>query len=328
MKKLFSILLYLVFAGTARSAAQDQAALGEVSQFALIDQKGTLVQKKDLLGKVWVANFIFTRCEGPCPVLTSRLAALQDKIPSDALMVSFSVDPEFDSPPVLDYYAKDHGAKSDRWLFLTGSPKGVSQLLANGFRLAFDAGDAENPGTTLIHSTKFVIVDANGKIRRYVDGENPEDVRKIPLAMKQLTLERDAPWAVKLPLVNAGLNFTSAVLLLLGYQLIRARKVTGHRICMGGAFLVSIIFLISYVAYHHAAGSVGYGGEGWIRKVYFAILISHSLLAALIVPLASTTLYFAMKNNFDRHKKIARWTLPIWLYVSVTGVVIYAMLYR
>lgn len=134
-------------------------------------------------------------------------------------------------------------------------------------------------------------------------------------------------WVDRLPAVNAALNASGAVLLILGYLLIRARRVTAHKICMGSAFAVSTLFLICYLVYHYHAGSVPYRGTGWIRPVYFAILISHIILAAAILPLALLTLYRALRDQLDRHVRIARWTLPIWLYVSVTGVVIYWMLY-
>jgi putative membrane protein len=131
-----------------------------------------------------------------------------------------------------------------------------------------------------------------------------------------------------LPLVNAWLNGASALLLMVGYWFIRQRKVTAHKICMLSAFGVSSCFLASYVIYHYHAGSKPFGGHGWIRGVYYPLLISHLILAALIVPLALTTLYRAWRGQFARHRRIARLTLPVWLYVSVTGVLIYWMLYH
>lgn len=130
------------------------------------------------------------------------------------------------------------------------------------------------------------------------------------------------------PALNAALNGTSAILLLSGYCFIRRRKVTAHRACMVAAFLTSTAFLISYLIYHARVGSVPFQGQGWIRPVYFFILFTHIVLAASIVPLALVTLSRALREQFDRHKRIARWTLPIWLYVSVTGVVIYFLLYH
>jgi len=130
------------------------------------------------------------------------------------------------------------------------------------------------------------------------------------------------------PALNAALNGAAAILLLSGYTFIRQRKVLAHRVCMVAAFCTSTVFLISYVLYHARVGSVPFHGQGWIRPVYFFILITHIVLAASIVPLALVTLSRALREQFDRHKRIARWTLPVWLYVSVTGVVIYFLLYH
>jgi putative membrane protein len=131
-----------------------------------------------------------------------------------------------------------------------------------------------------------------------------------------------------LPAVNAWLNATSAVLLTAGYGFIRQRRVSAHKTCMLTAFGVSSCFLVSYVIYHYHAGSKPFGGHGWIRGIYYPLLISHVVLAALIVPFALTTIYRAWRGEFARHRRIARWTLPVWLYVSVTGVIVYWMLYH
>jgi putative membrane protein len=131
-----------------------------------------------------------------------------------------------------------------------------------------------------------------------------------------------------LPLLNACLNATSAALLSAGWVFIRRRHVIAHKTCMVSALVVSTAFLISYVTYHSLAGSRPFAGVGWIRAVYFPLLISHIVLAAVIVPLALTTVYRALRSDFARHRRIARFTLPIWLYVSVTGVLVYWMLYR
>jgi uncharacterized membrane protein YozB (DUF420 family) len=130
-----------------------------------------------------------------------------------------------------------------------------------------------------------------------------------------------------LPAVNAALNATAAVLLTGGWVLIRAGRRQAHRAAMLAAVGVSALFLLSYVVYHANAGSRPYYGTGPIRAVYFAILITHIILAAAIVPMVLVTLWRALKGRFDRHASLARVTLPLWLYVSVTGVVIYWMLY-
>lgn len=131
-----------------------------------------------------------------------------------------------------------------------------------------------------------------------------------------------------LPAVNAALNTLAAILLVRGFFLIKARKIEQHKKTMLAAFATSIVFLISYLIYHAQVGSVGFQGTGAIRTVYFAILISHTILAAAVPFLAIVTLRRAFKNNFQGHRKLARWTFPIWLYVSVTGVIVYLMLYH
>jgi uncharacterized membrane protein YozB (DUF420 family) len=131
-----------------------------------------------------------------------------------------------------------------------------------------------------------------------------------------------------LPTLNAALNATSALLLLAGWLLIRRGRIEAHRRAMLAAVASSTLFLVSYLVYHAQVGSVRFQGQGPIRAVYFAILITHTLLAAAIVPLVLVTLVRALKARFDRHRSLARVTLPIWSYVSVTGVVIYWMLYR
>lgn len=131
-----------------------------------------------------------------------------------------------------------------------------------------------------------------------------------------------------LPALNALLNGASAVLLTSGWLAIRRRRIAVHRACMLGAFSVSVLFLVSYVVYHALAGSRPFMGQGWIRPVYFAVLISHVVLAAAMVPFVLTTLYRALGADFPRHVRLARLTLPVWLYVSVTGVVVYLILYR
>lgn len=130
-----------------------------------------------------------------------------------------------------------------------------------------------------------------------------------------------------LPTLNALLNTVSAALLVSGYTLIRQGKVEAHRTCMLAAFATSTLFLVSYLVYHANVGSVPFTGQGPVRTLYFTILISHIVLAALVPPLALVTLTYGLRRRFDRHRRIARWTLPVWLYVSVTGVIVYAMLY-
>ena len=131
-----------------------------------------------------------------------------------------------------------------------------------------------------------------------------------------------------LPALNAVLNGTAAALLVAGYLLIRRGRIAQHKRCMLAALATSAVFLVSYVVYHANVGSRPFPGQGPVRVVYFGILISHVVLAATILPLALTTAARGLRAQYDRHVRIARWTLPIWIYVSITGVVIYLMLYQ
>jgi uncharacterized membrane protein YozB (DUF420 family) len=137
-----------------------------------------------------------------------------------------------------------------------------------------------------------------------------------------------ADYIAYLPHLNAFLNGTSAVLLFTGYSFIRARNVSAHRACQTAALIVSSLFLASYLTYHYYHGATRFLGVGFVRPLYFTILTSHTILAIVIVPLIFLTFYRALRGDFVRHRRIARVTLPLWLYVSVTGVIVYLMLYH
>ncbi len=136
------------------------------------------------------------------------------------------------------------------------------------------------------------------------------------------------PDATLLPTVNATLNAMAAVCLMAGWRFIRARRIDQHRAAMIAALICSLLFLVSYLVYHYQVGSRPFTGTGILRPIYFFILITHVVLAAAIVPLVLMTVTRAFRGQFPRHRAIARWTLPLWLYVSVTGVVVYVMLYH
>jgi len=128
--------------------------------------------------------------------------------------------------------------------------------------------------------------------------------------------------------LNASLNGISAILLAGGYAAIRSGKIAVHKMFMIAAFTVSSAFLVSYLVYHYRVGHVAFQGQGWIRPVYFVLLLTHTVLAVVIVPMIIVTLRRAWLERFDRHRIIARWTLPLWFYVSVTGVIVYLMVYQ
>jgi uncharacterized membrane protein YozB (DUF420 family) len=131
-----------------------------------------------------------------------------------------------------------------------------------------------------------------------------------------------------LPAINATLNATSGILLLAGYALMRARRIEQHRRCMIAAFVTSSLFLVCYVIYHSQVGSVRFTRQGFVRPLYFGILITHVTLAAAVLPMAIHTLSRGLARRYPQHRRIARWTWPIWMYVSVTGVLVYVLLYQ
>lgn len=312
-----------------RRAGRDRAP-----DFALVDARGRSVMRRDLLGEVWVADFVFTRCQLTCPAMTSAMATLADRVPG-ARYVSFSVDPAHDTPEHLARWTSTLGVARKGWLWLSGASEQEMQRIARGFLLpvgrAPEAG--ADPRMTILHSEKFVLVDRYGRIRGWysvVDGlslrRNEAAMERLERDLRRLLGERRLP-VEKLPALNAGFNATSTLLLVLGFALIKARRVGAHRACMLGALAASALFLAGYLTAHYYLGSTPYPRRDWTRPVYFAILGSHSLLAAFILPLAGITLYQAFREDFGRHRRIARWTLPVWLYVSATGVAIYFMLY-
>ncbi len=140
--------------------------------------------------------------------------------------------------------------------------------------------------------------------------------------------EGAAPFVSFLPTLNASLNSLSAILLACGFAAIKKKNIRVHRAFMLAAFCVSVLFLVFYVIYHAQAGSTRFTGTGWIRPLYFAILISHVILAIVILPMAIATLRRGLGGRYEEHRRIARWTWPVWMYVSVTGVAVYLLLYH
>ncbi|HVR86823.1 MAG TPA: DUF420 domain-containing protein [Planctomycetota bacterium] len=293
-----------------------------VPDFRLVERTGTPLARKDLLGRVWVGEFIFTRCAGACPVMVSRMMSLYKKFPQ-ATYVSFSVDPAYDTPEVMRAYMKNNSLPQE-WLFATGSDAQIQDLAKNGFKLSM--GPGSTPEERIIHSDRLVIVDRYGRQRASCSTSNFEGMAELEDDLRKVLAEPAIPVA-KLPALNACLNGAAGVLLILGLVSIKAKQKGAHKAFMLMALASSSVFLVSYLTAHYFLGSTPYKGVGSMRTVYFTILISHTILAALIVPLALLTVYRAFQGAFERHRAVAKWTFPIWLYVSVTGVAIYFMLY-
>jgi cytochrome oxidase Cu insertion factor (SCO1/SenC/PrrC family)/uncharacterized membrane protein YozB (DUF420 family) len=338
---------HLVIFGAAAPLDDD---LGTVGDFALTERSGQTVRNSDLLGKIWIASFEFTRCTQGCPQISATMEKLQADLARypDVRLVTFTVDPEHDHPEELREYARHYHADPERWLFLTGDEKTIYPLLETSFHLPAQKNKDGEPGNAVMHSPKLVLVDRQGHIRGYFDGrpdtnatdpERDHEMNLRKLKAKVAALEHDA-WYLPsdFPRFNATLNAITAMLLVLGYSAIRRRLVRLHITCMLIALGFSVLFLISYT-YHHAVIKQGLTTSfaaqtshahppAWVGIVYQAVLWTHTPLAAIVAPLALVTAVLGLTGRLRRHVRLARWTLPIWLYVAITGVVVYWMLYR
>jgi len=380
-----------------------------IEDFSLTERSGRTVTKKDLLGKPWVACFVFTRCAGPCPRVSLQFYQLQkDLKDTDFNLVTFTVDPKNDTPEVLSRYAESVGADPEKWLFLTGDQKDIFHLIEKSFLMPVqeNTGPARKPGFEVIHTTNVMLVDKDGKVlgkynavndeemaalrkavRKEVNKDKKTDEKKTEtkaekqeakpkpvtppkagmislspffyhpvssllssallgqadteptVSVEEVVAEaaavKQAPaWVLKLPALNAVLNGSATILLMIGYWFIRKGEKEKHKKTMLTAFGTSILFLVFYLLYHFALQSYTgnasrkFTGEGPIRTVYYIILITHVVLAAAVPVLAWITIRRGLKQQWEAHRRIAKITFPIWLYVSITGVVIYFMLYH
>jgi len=337
----------------ARAAQEIAPGTFPVGEFQLTERSGRSVTQLDLADRVCIASFIFTRCPLSCPRITSAMKAVGGRLAAtDVLLLSFSVDPEYDTPAVLAAYAQKFEASPDHWWFLTGPKQTIYDLVRGRFKLPLmDAGPTD-PGTereAITHSDRLALID-RGQIIGLFDSTDPQAIDKLIARARRLALPR---WVRLLPTVNASLNAACAVFLLAGWALIRRRSrvvliradenppewaaarltkdpaVRNHIVCMIAAVATSTLFLTCYLVYHYQAGSMAFRGGGLLRICYFTILLSHTVLATFgVVPLVIVTLTRALRKDFNGHRWIAQVTFPIWLYVSLTGVVIYAMLYH
>ena len=285
----------------------------------------------DLADRVWVAAFIFTRCRSSCPRITAVMRGLQDKLAgTGVLLVSLSVDPEHDTPEVLADFARSYGADPDRWWFLTGPKAEVYDLIRRRFLLGVaETGAADQqPGAEAVsHSSRLALVDRGNRVVGYFDSDDPDDVRALEARARRLAAA--APWVRRLPTVNAILERDLRGPARRGLDADPLRPgPRPRRPAWSPGVAVSALFLGCYLFYHSQVGSVPFRRPGPIRLVYFTILLSHTVLAAAVVPLVGLTLVPRVRRRFEQHARIARVTFPIWLYVSITGVVIYLMLYR
>jgi cytochrome oxidase Cu insertion factor (SCO1/SenC/PrrC family) len=186
-----TILMIVIRGAPSRVSAMEIPVVGSVPDFSLIEANGTPLRRADLLGKVWIAGFVFTRCAEACPLLMRHEVKLQAQLPvrDDLRLVSFSVDPDWDGPKVLTEYAHTFGADQSHWLFLTGDKKQIYRLTIDGFHLAAQDGDPAKE-MPILHSTKLVLVDRHGAIRGYYDSSDEDDMQKLIRDTRQVLGER------------------------------------------------------------------------------------------------------------------------------------------
>lgn len=318
---------------SAALPARSGANLGDVSDFHLTERSGKPIARADLAGRVWVASFVFTRCGGPCPKVTGHMRRLQDLLAgTHAQLVSFSVDPEHDTPEVLQAYAANIGADPARWWMLTGDRAQVDQLARAFLSTNQRTTDGSVPvGLSIAHQTRIGVVDGDGELRGLYSGETDEHLELIAARVRHLE-EKPFDFA----LLNASLNACATVLLIAGLIAIKSGRRELHERLMYLAFFVSLAFLASYLWYHVRViperGITKYHGAGALKTVYYAMLASHVVLAAANVPLCVMTFLHARRAKsgreaWDKHRRWAKVTFPVWLYVSVTGVLVYFFLY-
>lgn len=301
-----------------------------IGKFSLIERSGKIITDEFLKGKIAVFSFIFTRCVTLCPLMAQRLAVMQNIIDKyeDVYLISITGDPDFDNTKVLQEFAENYGAKN-RWLFLTGDKETIYSLSRDRFKLGLKKStpqELKEGADIIMHSTKFVLVDENGYIKGYYDSQDQKSIQKLYDQLDKLVRKRNI--LSRLPALNTILNGLSAIFLLIGFIFIKKKIIRIHKICMLAAFFTSILFLISYMIYHYHFGNVKFQGTGLVRYIYFFVLLTHTITATIIVPLAIISIYLALKSRYDQHKKIVYITLPLWLYVSISGITIYLMLYK
>ncbi len=190
MKSILNCIFFACFLFASVPAFSTEIRYGTVPSFELTDQNGKTVKSDNLKGKVWIADFIFTRCQTQCPLMSRQVAVLAQKLPDPNIkFVSFSVDPEHDTPKVLSAYAKEYGAKKGKWYFLTGDKTIIWNLASDGFRLGVDSAspeDLKEGAQPILHSSRFVLVDREGNIRGFFDSAEPEKLNELIQAAQQL----------------------------------------------------------------------------------------------------------------------------------------------
>ena len=303
--------------------------------FHLVERSGRAVTEADLADRVWIAAFVFSRCPTSCPRISKVMKDVQgDLAGSGVQLASISVDPDFDTPAVLRKFADRYGADPDRWLFLTGEKPEVYRLILDKFLQSVSEtppSEVKEGVEAVSHSERLALIGPGNTLDGLYASFDPAAVRRLEARARSLDRTQKAAqtgWVLRLPPLNASLNALCAILLSTGWTMIRQRKIRQHAACMIAAIAVSGVFLACYLIYHYHVGSIAFRGVGPIRVVYLSILLSHTLLAVAVVPMVVVTVTLAALGRFASHARVARVTFPVWMYVSVTGVVVYLMLYQ
>jgi uncharacterized membrane protein YozB (DUF420 family)/cytochrome oxidase Cu insertion factor (SCO1/SenC/PrrC family) len=338
---------------------------GEVPEFSFIEADGRTVTRADLLGAPWLAVPFFVKCTGPCPSITTDLRTrLHDALAgTDIRIVSFSLDPTLDTPTELAEYRELRLIDPARWWFLTTSDEtGMRRFLTEGLKVPAQGIPPEDRGVveygqSITHGTRMPVIDSEGQIAGWYELAAPTIIKEVldsaqheaaiaahyGLVQARLLALAGRPYGraptvagstrpySPLPLVNACLNGTAFVLLVLGFVAIKRGRRERHELLMKLAFCASAAFLASYLYYHGVVqrqyGPTKYNGAGLARTAYFVLLVTHVVLAVVNLPMVLRTFWLAHKERWDAHRRLAKLTLPIWLYVSVTGVIVYLVLY-
>ncbi len=344
MRRFPAAFLFILFAlpvaaqdpSTAQPEKLFKPYVFPIRDFSLQERSGNDFHPSDLRGKIWVAHFFFPGCTGVCTKTTPNMKRLQElyRGKSDVALVSIALNN--DTLETINRYAEVQNAQPQQWLFLTGPDEKVHGIIWSVFYNAAARNKTPTPGNEVVHSGSLVLVDFEGNTVGYVEGAEDNSVAALKEEIDRLRSRRrlesripvtgaDMPW------FNALLNSSCTILLILGWIAIRMRYETLHKILMLLALAVSAVFLASYLFYHFVVMEMEptrFPGTGPARYAYFGILLTHTILAIVVAPLALTIAVQGLRDSRKIHVKLARWTLPIWLYVSVTGVVVYWMLYR
>jgi protein SCO1/2 len=296
-----------------------------IEDFELMDAEGVPFHPRDLRGKAWIAHFFFTTCK-ECTQTAPTMMALQKLVAGkkDYRLVSISLNQ--DAAADLKSYRNDLGGDPKQWIFLTGPKEKVHAIVQTIFKQHAADSDNPSPGAEVQHSFNVAVIDPQGVMVGFENGKAPDSAAKL-YALARSTVHPK----YLLPAMNASLNGLAAILLILGYRAIKARQETLHKWSMTLALLVSAVFLASYLYFHFVVQDgqpARFSGQGFVRYLYFGILLTHTILAVIVAPLAIAVAVQGWRGRLASHVRLARWTWPMWLYVSITGIVVYWMLYQ